>query len=130
MTTYTATRPIDGDTDAYFAYIADPENLPQYFPHMVSAHSQPDGTVETTAHVDTDRDGEEETVTSDARFDADFAAREIRWSAPGPHDYSGSLRLDDDTAHLTIDTSEDIPGIQQALDDALAAIAENLEKKG
>ncbi|WP_348789918.1 hypothetical protein [Leifsonia sp. NPDC080035] len=129
MTTYTATRPLDGNADEYFAYIADPENLPAYFPHMVSARSQPDGTVETTARVDTDRDGEEETVTSDARFDADYAAREIRWSAPGPNDYSGSLRLDDDTAHLTIDTTEDIPGIQLALEDSLAAIAENLRKK-
>lgn len=129
MTTYTATHPIDGDADEYFAYIANPENLPAYFPHMVSAHSQPDGKVQTTAQVDTDRDGEEETVTSDARFDADYAAREIRWSAPGPNDYSGSLRLQDGAAHLTIDTTEDVPGIQQALDDSLAAIAENLRKK-
>lgn len=128
MTTYTASRPIQGDTDAYFSYIADPENLPQYFPHMVSAHSQPDGTVETTAHVDTDCDGAEETVTADARFDADFAAREIRWSAPGPHDYSGSLRIADDAAELTIETTEDIPGVQQSLEDALDAIAANLER--
>jgi hypothetical protein len=128
MTTYTATKPIDGDTDAYFSYIADPENLPQYFPHMVSAHERPDGTVETTAHVDTDRDGQEETVTADARFDADFAAREIRWSAPGPHDYSGSLRIADGAAELTIDTTEDVPGIQQSLEDALDAIAANLQR--
>lgn len=128
MTTYTATKPIEGDTDAYFAYIADPENLPQYFPHMVSAHEQPDGTVETTARVDADRDGEEEIVTADARFDADFAAKEISWSAPGPHDYSGSLRIADGAATLTIDTTEDIPGVQQSLEDALDAIAANLQR--
>ncbi|MGH1524062.1 SRPBCC family protein [Leifsonia sp. L25] len=128
MTTYTATRAIEGDTDAYFSYIADPENLPQYFPHMVSAHEQPDGTVETTAHVHTDRDGKEETVTAEARFDADFAAKEIRWSAPGPHDYSGSLRVSDGTAELTIDTTEDLPGIQRSLEDALETIAQNLQR--
>jgi len=129
MTTYTATRPLDGDADEYFDYIADPENLPAYFPRMTEAHELSDGKVETTAHVDADRDGEDETVTSEATFDADRAAREVTWSAPGPHDYHGSLRLTDDGVELTIHTTEDFDGMQAALDDALAKIAANLQAK-
>jgi uncharacterized protein YndB with AHSA1/START domain len=129
MPTYTATRTLSGDPDRYLDYIADPENLPAYFPRMTAAHEQPDGTVETTAKVDTDRDGHDETVTSEARFDVDRAAREITWSAPGPHDYHGSLRLLEDSVELTIHTTDDHDGMQQALDDALAAIADNLRAR-
>ncbi|MEN2741709.1 SRPBCC family protein [Microbacterium sp. X-17] len=129
MPTYTATRPLDGDADEYFDYIADPENLPAYFPRMTEAHELPDGKVETTAHVDADRDGRDETVTSVAEFDVDNAAREIRWSAPGPHDYRGSLRLADDRVELTIHTAEDVDGMQQALDGTLATIADNLRRR-
>lgn len=129
MPTYTATRPLDGDADEYFDYIADPENLPAYFPRMTEAHELPDGKVETTAHVDADQDGTDETVTSEAEFDLDRAAREVTWSAPGPHDYHGSLKLTDDGVELTIHTTSEFPGMQEALDGSLAAIAENLQKK-
>lgn len=130
MTTYTATRPLEGDPDVYLDYIADPENLPAYFPRMTAAHELPDGKVETTAHVDADRDGADETVTSEANFDVDRAAREVSWSAPGPHDYHGSLRLTDDGVELTIHTTEEFDGMQAALDDALAAIARTLAAQG
>lgn len=129
MPTYTATRALDGDADEYFDYISDPENLPAYFPRMTDAHELPDGTVETTAHVDADRDGEDETVTSQARFDVDDAARTVTWSAPGPHDYHGSLRLTDDGVELSIHTTSEFPGMQEALDGSLAAIAQNLRAK-
>jgi hypothetical protein len=129
MPTYTATRPLEGDPDEYFDYVSDPENLPAYFPRMTEAHELPDGKVETTAHVDADRDGQDETVTSEAEFDVDRAAREVRWSAPGPHDYHGSLRLTDDGVELSIHTTTDVEGMQQALDDSLAKIAENLREK-
>ncbi|WP_431219358.1 SRPBCC family protein [Leifsonia xyli] len=126
MPTYTATRPLEGDADEYFDYISDPENLPAYFPRVTEAHELPDGKVETTAHVDADRDGKDETVTSEAEFDVDRAAREVTWSAPGPHDYHGSLRLTDDGVELTIHTTHEFDGMQQALDGSLAKIAENL----
>src|SRR6478735_1027081 len=122
MPTYTATRPLDGDAELYFDYIADPENLPKYFPRMTEAHELPDGKVETTAQVDTDRDGQDETVSSEAEFDVDRAAREVRWSAPGPHEYHGSLRLTDDAAELSIHTTHEHDGIQQALEESLEAI--------
>lgn len=126
MPTYTATRPLEGDADEYFDYISDPENLPAYFPRMTSAHELPDGKVETTAHVDADQDGSDETVTTEAAFDVDRAAREVRWSAPGPHDYHGSLRLTDDGVELSIHTTQEFDGMQQALEGSLAKIAENL----
>ncbi|MGO4301648.1 hypothetical protein [Leifsonia sp. RAF41] len=129
MATYTASRPLEGDADEYFDYIADPENLPAYFPRVTEAHELPDGKVETTAHVDADQDGKDETVTSEAQFDVDRAAREVTWSAPGPHDYHGSLRLTDDGVELTIHTTQEFDGMQQALDGSLAKIAENLSAK-
>ncbi|MFF2050235.1 SRPBCC family protein [Leifsonia sp. NPDC058194] len=129
MPTYTATRPLEGDADEYFDYISDPENLPDYFPRMTAAHELPDGKVETTAHVDADRDGVDETVTTEAAFDVDRAARRITWSAPGPHDYHGSLRLTDDGVELTIHTTSQFPGMQEALDGSLASIAENLASR-
>ncbi|MGO4535218.1 SRPBCC family protein [Leifsonia sp. 2MCAF36] len=126
MPTYTASRLLDGDADEYFDYVSDPENLPAYFPRVTAAHELPDGKVETTAQVDTDRDGTDETVTSEATFDVDRAAREVTWSAPGPHDYHGSLRLTDEGVELTIHTTHGFDGMQQALDGSLAKIAENL----
>jgi len=129
MPTYTATRPLEGDADEYFDYVSDPENLPAYFPRMTEAHELPDGKVETTAHVDADHDGTDETVTSEANFDVDRAAREVRWSAPGPHDYHGSLRLTDDGVELTIHTTQEFDGMQQALDGSLEKIAGNLREK-
>src|SRR6478752_4361526 len=108
MPTYTATRPLDGDAELYFDYIADPENLPKYFPRMTEAHELPDG--------------QDETVSSEAEFDVDRAAREVRWSAPGPHEYHGSLRLTDDAAELSIHTTHEHDGIQQALEESLEAI--------
>jgi|GEM_PF-675360 len=129
MPTYTAHRPLDGDADEYFDYVSDPENLPAYFPRVTEAHELPDGKVETTAHVDADQDGSDETVTSEAAFDVDRAAREITWSAPGPHDYHGSLRITDDGVELTIHTTQEFDGMQQSLDGSLAKIAENLRAK-
>ncbi|WP_158861904.1 SRPBCC family protein [Leifsonia sp. AG29] len=129
MPTYTATRPLDGDADQYLDYVSRPENLPAYFPRMTEAHQLPDGKVETTARVDADRDGRDETVTSEAEFDVDRAAREISWSAPGPHDYHGSLRITDDGVELTIHTTHDVDGMQHALDDALQTIATNLREQ-
>lgn len=129
MPTYTAKRPLEGDADEYFDYVSDPENLPAYFPRMTEAHELPDGKVETTAHVDADHDGTDETVTSEANFDVDRAAREVRWSAPGPHDYHGSLRLTDDGVELTIHTTQEFDGMQQALDGSLEKIAGNLREK-
>jgi drug/metabolite transporter (DMT)-like permease len=129
MPTYTASRPLDGDADLYFDYISNPENLPAYFPRMTEAHELPDGKVETTAQVDVDRDGEDETVTSEAEFDVDAAAREVRWSAPGPHEYHGSLRLTDDAAELTIHTTHEHDGIQEALEGSLETIARNLREQ-
>ena len=129
MPTYTAQRPIDGDADTYFAYVSDPTNLPKYFPRMTDAHPVEDGKVETTAHVDANQDGKDETVTSDAEFDVDKDSRTITWSAPGAHDYHGSIHLDDTGVELTIHTTSDFPGLQDSLDDALDSITRNLESQ-
>lgn len=128
MPAYTAQRTIDGDAEAYFDYVAEPTNLPKYFPRMSEAHLTGDGKVETTAQVDADQDGHDETVTSDVDFDVDRSSHTITWSAPGDHDYSGSIHLDDDRVELTIRTTSEFPGLQGSLDKALDAIARNLEE--
>lgn len=128
MPTYTATRTLDGDPDVYFDYVADPGNLPRYFPRMTDAHRVGGDRVETTAIVDADHDGQNEQVVSEAEFDVDQASRSITWSAPGEHHYSGSLRLDGGSVELTISTAADYPGLQDALEQALDAIAGNLRE--
>lgn len=126
MPTYFANRPLDGDPETYFEYVADPTNLPKYFPRITDARALPDGKVETTATVDADRDGIDEPVTSEANFDVDRADHAISWSAPGPHDYNGSLRLTDEGVELMIHTTSDFEGMQDAVDGALETIARNL----
>jgi len=126
MPTYSARRTLEGDPDVYFAYVSDPENLPRYFPRMTDAHRVAADRVETTASVDVDDDGQNETVVSEAEFEVDQEGRSIAWSAPGEHHYSGSLRLDGDSVELAISTEAHFPGMQDALDDALDAIARNL----
>ncbi|GAA1624377.1 SRPBCC family protein [Catellatospora bangladeshensis] len=130
MTDYRAEKQIDQDVTDAFTYLSDPANLPQYFPHMKSAKLVAPELVRTTAVVDTDGDGTEEKVTGEAWFHADPDAHEITWGSPGSGDYRGSLKAAerDGSTLLTllIHTTDDHPGIQEGLDEALNAIAERL----
>ncbi|MDI1463754.1 SRPBCC family protein [Catellatospora sp. KI3] len=130
MTTYTAEKHIDHDLTDAFAYLADPANLPEYFPRITSARQVGPELVQTTAAVDTDGDGTPERVSGQAWFHADEAAHEITWGSPEHSDYHGSLKVtgggDDTLLSLQIDADDDHPGIQQALDEALESIARHL----
>ncbi|MEV4411308.1 SRPBCC family protein [Catellatospora sp. NPDC049609] len=130
MTDYTAEKQIDHDVTAAFAYLADPANLPQYFPHMTSAKLVEPELVQTTAVVDTDGDGVEEKVSGRAWFHADRDAHEISWGSPGSDEYSGSLKVTEaggsSLLKLRIHTTEDHPGVQESLDEALESIARRL----
>ena len=129
----TAPTPVSHDVTDAVDDIADPEHLPEYFPRMTEAHEVESGTVRTTAIVDADQDGSDEKVVSDAWFKADDADHSISWGSPGESDYHGTLRLHDDGGsgtriELSLTTPHDFDGMQQGLDDALAAIAGRLDE--
>lgn len=132
-TAYRAEKQIDQDVTDAFTYVSDPANLPQYFPHMTSAKLVAPERVETTAVVDTDGDGDEEQVTGEAWFHADPDAHEITWGSPGSGDYRGSLKAaaagGSTRLTLQIHTTDDHPGIQESLDEALDAIARKLAEQ-
>ena len=74
--------------DRVFDVVSDLGNLPTYFAHMKSATPADGEVVHTVAEVD----GRE--TEGDAWFRVDEGARDLRWGAPGPHDYSGKLHVD------------------------------------
>jgi len=132
MGDYTATTIVSHDVTDAFDYISDPEHLPEYFPRMTEAHEVEAGTVRTTAVVDADQDGSDEKVVSDAWFKADDADHSISWGSPGTSDYHGTLRLLDadgsgTRVELSLTTPHDFDGMQQSLDESLAAIASRLD---
>ncbi|WP_196278912.1 SRPBCC family protein [Catellatospora vulcania] len=131
MTTYHAEKRINHDVTDAFAYLADPANLPNYFPRITSARQVGPELVQTTAAVDTDGDGDQEQVSGKAWFHADEAAHEITWGSPEHSEYHGSLKVsptggDATLVSLQIDAADDHPGIQDALDEALDSIAQQL----
>lgn len=133
MTDYRAEKQIDQDVTDAFAYLSDPANLPQYFPHMTSARLVAPELVQTTAVVDTDADGAEEKVSGEAWFHADPDAHEITWGSPGSGDYRGSLKAaavgGSTLLTLLIHTTDEHPGVQESLDEALDAIAGRLARQ-
>lgn len=133
MGDYTATTTVSHDVTDAFDYICDPEHLPEYFPRMTEAHEVEAGTVRTTAVVDADQDGTDEKVVSDAWFKVDHSDHSISWGSPGESSYRGTLRLHDDAGsgtriELSLTTPHDFDGMEQSLDESLAAIASRLDE--
>jgi uncharacterized protein YndB with AHSA1/START domain len=121
---------IDLDPDTVFAYLADVEHLPHYFPGMTGAtvtgrdeqHSA--DKVEVTANVDGDHhDGV-------AWFRADPSTRAIEWGSVDDNEYQGTMRVEAADAgsrlELTLSTPHvpegalDLEENVQAIRDALA----------
>lgn len=132
MTTYTASTTVPQSIEDSFAFIENPENLPYYFPRITKATIVGPELVRTTAVIDQDGadDTADEPVTSDAWFRADNTGHQIEWGSPTNDQYHGSLEVTetDNTTrlHLSLTTPTDYPGIQESLDEALAAIASKL----
>src|SRR5262245_58192830 len=89
MTTYTHTADADIPADVLFRFLADPQNLPRYFPQMTAA--EPEGG--ETVHVEAEVHGKH--VEGEAWVRPDEAARRLSWGAEGPDDYHGALRVDE-----------------------------------
>jgi len=132
MTAYTATIELPQSLDDSFAFIADPRNLPYYFPRITSAELVGPELVRTTAVIDQDGadDDNGEPVTADAWFRSDPADHVISWGSPDNDEYHGRLSAEesDDVTrlNLTLTTSASYPGIQDSLDEALRSIAAKL----
>ncbi|PXA67977.1 SRPBCC family protein [Cryobacterium arcticum] len=132
MTTYTATTSLPQSLDDSFAFMADPRNLPYYFPRITSAELVGPELVRTTAVIDTDGadDDNSEPVTADAWFRSDSATHEISWGSPDNDQYHGRLTAeagDNSTRlNLSITCPASYPGIQDSLDQALISIAAKL----
>lgn len=89
MTTYTHTAEADIPADTLFAFLADPTNLPRYFPQMTAA--EPEGGEQV--HVEAEVHGHH--VEGEAWVRPDVSRRTLEWGAEGPDDYHGELRVEE-----------------------------------
>ncbi|SDF74422.1 Polyketide cyclase / dehydrase and lipid transport [Lentzea fradiae] len=91
MTTYTHTAEADIPADTLFEFLADPTNLPRYFPQMTAA--EPEGGEQV--HVEAEVHGHH--VESEAWVRPDAGRRSLEWGAEGPDDYHGELQVEEVT---------------------------------
>ncbi|HLU30077.1 MAG TPA: SRPBCC family protein [Glycomyces sp.] len=89
MTTYTHTADTDIAADTLFGFLADPRNLPRYFPEMTVAEPQGGESV----HVEANVHGEH--VEGQAWVRPNTDERRLEWGSEGPDDYHGELRVDE-----------------------------------
>lgn len=136
---YESELKVNAAPDAIFAYVKDPENMPQYLPTVTGAHSQGAGRVE----VEGEAAGHD--YKSDGWFKVDDQSRSMSWGSDGEHKYSGRLdvRPHEDHSHVSVSLDfEPHPGeekafqeqsgsrdrtIQDGLDAALQAIKVKME---
>jgi uncharacterized membrane protein len=125
MPTYSRSRTLHAGEDRVFEYLANVENLPEYFDHMTAAKPLGGDKVDVTAEV------HGKTEHGEAWFRVDRTARRIQWGSPSSP-YSGVLDLTADQDRTIVDielhtehtTDEEI---YQALDDTLDHIQAQVE---
>jgi hypothetical protein len=125
MTTYTHSAEADIAPDALFGFLADPRNLPRYFPQMTAAEPEGGDTVHVEAEVHGDR------VSSEAWIRPDESARRLEWGAEGPDDYHGELEIDEvapgrSRITVSLHSVREAGGgeVQQGLEQTVAALAQ------
>jgi uncharacterized protein YndB with AHSA1/START domain len=89
MTTYTHTAEADIPANVLFDYLADPTNLPRYFPQMTAAN--PEGG--ESVHVEATVHGHQ--VSGEAWIRPNEQEHRLEWGAEGPDDYHGELRVEE-----------------------------------
>ncbi|HUQ54987.1 SRPBCC family protein [Lentzea sp.] len=89
MATYTHTAEADIPADTLFGFLADPTNLPRYFPQMTAA--EPGGGEQV--HVEAEVHGHH--VEGEAWVRPDTERRTLEWGAEGPDDYHGELQIEE-----------------------------------
>jgi hypothetical protein len=125
MATYTHAADADIAADTLFAFLAEPRNLPRYFPQMTAA--EPEGG--DTVHVEAEVHGER--VDGDAWLHQHAAERRLEWGAEGPDDYRGELRVEEvapgqSRITVSLHSVRDADGneVQQGLEQAVAALTQ------
>jgi len=125
MTTYTHTADADIPADVLFKYLADPRNLPRYFPQMTAA--EPEGG--DSVHVEAEVHGHH--VEGEAWVRPDKSARRLAWGAEGPDDYYGELQVDELEAGrsritVALHSVREAEGgeVQEGLEQTVAALAQ------
>ncbi|WP_336922508.1 SRPBCC family protein [Aquipuribacter sp. SD81] len=136
MSDHEASRRLDADPDAVYAYLSDVRHLPEYFPQMTAAEQVPgEDAVRTTAVLEPDeaglpdQDGPRE-VHGEAWFRTDDDARRVRWGSEGASDYAGDLVVTPDDGGARVEIRLHAPAhhaaeesVDEALERALDAIA-------
>ena len=109
---------------ALFDYLADVENLPDYFDSMTEARRTEGDAVAVTAELP---DGS--TQQGEAWFRSDRAERRIEWGSEGPNDYRGWLEVtgDDSSSKVTVGIHSKHTDIADGLDATLANIKRLVE---
>lgn len=125
MTTYTHSASADVPADTLFGFLADPRNLPRYFPKLTSA--EPEGG--ESVHVAAEVHGRH--VESEAWVRPDASARTLEWGAEGPDDYHGELRIEELAAGrsritVSLHSVREAEGgeVQTGLEETVAALAQ------
>jgi hypothetical protein len=125
MTTYTHTAEADIAADTLFSFLADPTNLPRYFPQMTEA--SPEGG--ERVHVEADVHGQK--VEGEAWVRPDPAARTLAWGAEGPDDYHGELVVEEvapgrSRISVTLHSVREAEGneVQEGLAQTVAALSQ------
>lgn len=125
MTTYTHTAEADVPADTLFRFLADPRNLPRYFPQMTAA--EPEGG--DTVHVEAEVHGQH--VEGEAWVRPDMSTHRLEWGAEGPDDYHGELQVrevEPGRSRLTVSLHSvrqaDGDEVQEGLEQTVAALAQ------
>jgi len=123
MTTYTHTAEADIAADTLFGFLAEPRNLPRYFPQMTAA--EPEGGEQV--HVEAEVHGHH--VDGEAWVRQDPRQRRLEWGAEGPDDYHGELQIEElapDRSRITVSlhSVREAQGdeVQRGLEETVAAL--------
>lgn len=125
MTTYTHTAEAHVSADVLFRFLAEPRNLPRYFPQLTAA--EPEGG--DSVHVEAEVHGEH--VEGEAWLHARGMERRLEWGAEGPDDYHGELQVEDlapgrSRVTVSLHSVREAEGgeVQRGLEEAVTALTE------
>ena len=130
MAEYRSSTDVAAPVDTVFDYLADVDNLPDYFARMRSAERTGDEEVHTVAEGP-----HGETYEAEAWFRVDPDRRRLEWGSEGESHCSGHLEVtsDDGGARVEVAISTEHTGteeVQQGLDATVATIKEKVEQQG
>lgn len=124
MSHYESQTTIRAGADEIFAFVKEPENMPQYLPTVEGAHGQGQGRVE----VEGDAAGHH--YKSDGWFKVDDAERTMSWGSDGEHKYTGRLDVRPLEGQSQISVTLDFepnPGEEKAFDEQMGGRDETIQ---